>query len=514
VVTLSGGRPITDWQPTETDGVWRADVGDLDTRQLYVDGDRAPRAWRPGGAIGELTRTATGYTSTSTEPLTWTRPDDIELVYGEAFGYAEVRCGIASIEAGPTGSTITMDDPCLRWSDEVAAYLSEEAGEPRTIGLPTRIESSLSFLGEPGAWYLDRSTAGQHVLFYRSRAGENPPQQQIIAPRLETLVSGRGTTAEPLRNVSLRGLTFAYATWQTPSTPLGFVHVFGSGFYAPDDPSAEDGIVQMPGNVRFELAEGIEIERNRFVHLGAQALTLSGGEHRVEGNVVEDVSGGGFELGADASGAADVVVANNWIRRVGAEYGGAIGIAVGELVDATIEHNQINEVPYSGIVVYPGGRRIQVLANHVYDTNNEVLDGGGIYVNDVQGTSFDTGTLVQGNLVHDVRHPDQTDPEVGAPNAIYIDWYADFVTVERNVVYDNLNSIGGVFPRHVRIDDNFLDDGELIWYRDETPDLVTVGDNTILTGDPVQVCAARPACAAIVANVGLEPEFDALLDVD
>ncbi|MFC7592869.1 hypothetical protein ACFQYP_61060 [Nonomuraea antimicrobica] len=37
---ISGGRAITGWR--EQDGVWLAEVGDLRTRQLYVDGRRAP----------------------------------------------------------------------------------------------------------------------------------------------------------------------------------------------------------------------------------------------------------------------------------------------------------------------------------------------------------------------------------------------------------------------------------------------------------------------------------------
>jgi hypothetical protein len=268
--------------------------------------------------------------------------------------------------------------------------------------------------------------------------------------------------------------------------------------------------------VTFEQASGIEIERCRFLHLGAQAVTMSGGAHRVEGNIVEDVSGGGLELNSDPGRGEGVVIANNWVHRIGLDYRGSIGIAVRELVDATIAHNRINDVPYSGIVVSPGGERVRVVANHVYDTNNQVFDGGGIYVNDVQGTSFEGGTLVRDNLVHEVRNPDQTDPEIGAPNAIYMDWYADFVTVERNVVYDNLNSMGGVYPKHVHIDANFLDDDELIWYLEpDAPDLITIGDrNQLLAGDPVQACQGDPVCASIVAEAGLEADFRAITGAD
>ncbi len=92
-VVISGGRPIGDWQ--EQGGTWVADVGDLDTRQLYVDGRRVPRAG-VDGLPGRVTTTATGYTTDSTAPLDWRSPADVEFVHRGVYPWTEARCPVAS----------------------------------------------------------------------------------------------------------------------------------------------------------------------------------------------------------------------------------------------------------------------------------------------------------------------------------------------------------------------------------------------------------------------------------
>ncbi|MGC0343834.1 hypothetical protein [Streptomyces sp. SLBN-8D4] len=51
-VTISGGRRISGWRPDQRlRGFWRADVGGLETRQLYVGDRRATRLTREGAAF-------------------------------------------------------------------------------------------------------------------------------------------------------------------------------------------------------------------------------------------------------------------------------------------------------------------------------------------------------------------------------------------------------------------------------------------------------------------------------
>jgi len=247
-VTISGGRTVTGWRPdTRRDGLWRADVGGLETRQLYVDGKRADRP--TAGVPRTLTLTNTGYTTTSTVPQKWQSPGDIEFVY--RYAYLEGRCGVAGISGTATRTTITMDQPC--WELAKALYGPEQ--------LPTvhEAENSSSFVTRPGDWYLDRSRPGRHELLYRPRPDEDMRHATVVAPVLEALVTGTG-----VRDLGFRGLTFAYATWLAPNDPAGFAAAW-SMYMRPE------GLLTVPGAVAFHNAERVTFEGNRFTHLGGPA---------------------------------------------------------------------------------------------------------------------------------------------------------------------------------------------------------------------------------------------------
>jgi hypothetical protein len=421
---VSGGRRITGWR--ERDGVWAADVGDLDTRQLYVDGRRARRAGIPG-LPGAASPTVTGYVTDSVEPRGWRSPADVEFVYRGVYPWTEARFGVAGVSADGDSTVITMAQPAFGWAAEL--YNSTWGGQTSNgPGLPTRIENDAAFLGEPGTFVLDRSRPGQHVLLYLPLPGEDPETTQVVAPALETLLSAVGT-----RNAAFRGLVFADATWLRPSRPEGFVHYHGSGYY--EGGGVETAVLgegawvtypaasaSIPACVTFEDVAGVEIEGCRFTRLGAFGLGVSGSvEVVVRGCDLDTLSGGGISV----SGGRDVTIEDTWVHHVGLEYSGSPGIAVSGARGCTVAANEIADVPHCGIVIGPGqGTRVQ--RNLTVDTMQVLADGGGIYLSGAQGSSADDGAVVLGNVIEDTRTPYNF--------ALYTDYGASWVTVEGNVV--------------------------------------------------------------------------------
>ncbi|TDD72822.1 right-handed parallel beta-helix repeat-containing protein [Actinomadura rubrisoli] len=514
-VTLSGGRAVSGWRTDR--GIWRADVGELDTRQLFVNGRRAGRTSMGAGLPGKVTKTKSGYVTDSAAPLSWKRPQDIELVYTLATGYSEGRCGVAGITAGPKNkTTITMDQPCFRRANQIYG----EIADPPGLIPPNDVQNSPSFLRKPGSWYLDRSRPGHHELLYLPRPGEDPRRADVVAPVLESLVSGEGTAKAPLHDVALRGLTFAHCTWRAPSRPAGFPHIIGTWYYVGEDPKQEKS-AGIPGAVAFRAAARVTVEGNHFTRLGTQALELSHGASAsvVRGNVIEDVSGGGVHIGAIAEEPGtyrDNRVENNWVHHVGIDYHGGWGILLNQPHGSTVAHNQVNDVPYSGIVFLNSGGdaktadRTRVLNNRVFNAGKVLLDGGGIYSNGPQGPSFAAGAVISGNEVHDTTNPYAENDE--PPYAIYTDDGGDRITVESNVIYRNQHPLGGVEPRRVRFIGNFWDDPRPIWWGPSKE--VQIKGNTLLSNDrPQQACQASPACARILAGAGLQPAFRGLLQI-
>ncbi|WP_198676318.1 right-handed parallel beta-helix repeat-containing protein [Kribbella monticola] len=505
-VVLSGGRVITGWTETPS-GIWEAPAGGIQTRQLYVDGRRAPRAPLGAGLPGEVTATDTGYVLASPVPAGWSRPADIEFAYTFPF-WVDARCGVDSIRRAHGKTVITMDQPC--WS--LARKLYGADGEP--LPAPTAIDNSPSFLTKPGAWYLD---SRRDKLLYHPLPGEDVRKAEVVAPVLQTLVEGDAHT----HDVAFRGLTFADATWLAPSEPAGFVSAW-SNYQRP----GVDGWLTVPGNVAFRGSRRIMLSGNTFRRLGGQALELSRGvrDAVVEANLFTDVSDGGVVLGAvlpDRTGISrNVVLRRNRVHRTGVEYRGASGIWLVTGDDTTIEHNQVDNVPYTGILVGPPGEdggsshRTRILANRVFATNQVIEDGGGIYLRGKQGDGYADGALVRGNVVTDA----------GTHNfdlGIYTDDTSEYVTVDRNVVHGYPGSIGGCanpYLRDLRFRGNFWDDHvpEGIARRaypgtwptaaaDDCgdPQHLTFEHNRLLSPDrPALECARIPACARIAAAAG------------
>ncbi|WP_436759662.1 right-handed parallel beta-helix repeat-containing protein [Streptosporangium sp. V21-05] len=501
-VVVSGGRRITGWQ--ERDGVWVAEVGDLDTRQLHVDGRRAERA-SIDILPGNVTRTDTGYVTDSTAPQSWGNPGDVEFVLRGVYPWTEARLGVAAVEGDEHSTTVTMAQPAFGWAIELynSVVPWEGGGESYGPGLPTRVENGAGFLTEPGTFVLDRSRPGHHVLRYRPRPGEDPGRTEVVAPVLEELVTVTGA-----RDVAFLGITFADATWMRPSRPEGFLHYHGTGYYdgGPIEKVsfAEGAWVTVPGesltipaNVVFEGTERVAIEGCRFTRLGATALRVSGdsAEVLVRGNVFEGVCGGGVSIG----GSRGVRIENNWVHDIGLEYSGSPGIAVTASEDSTVAHNQVNDVPHCGIVLGPG-RSTRVLRNLTFDTLKVLADGGGIYLSGPQGDSHDSGAVIRGNVVRDTLTPYNF--------ALYTDYGAAWVTVEGNAVQraDNTATLQ-VWPplENVVLRGNFWDADPVGW--DDPPEGVTLeGNVTVADGKDFEARTAE-----ITARAGLEPGHAHLL---
>ncbi|WP_258319094.1 right-handed parallel beta-helix repeat-containing protein [Streptomyces griseorubiginosus] len=204
----------------------------------------------------------------------------------------------------------------------------------------------------------------------------------------------------------------------------------------------------VPGTDAFHTAERITLEGNRFVHLGAQAVELSRNSsyNVVDGNVISDVSDGGILMGVVPPGQKGINrgnrVTNNGIHHIGVEYRAASGIWDTATRQTTLAHNQVNDVPYSGILSGPGDdlrgimRHNRILNDRVFATNRLLADGGGINLRGEQGTSFADGALISGNAVTSSKHGDW---KVG----IYTDDSTNWASVDGNAVYDYVASIGG-----------------------------------------------------------------------
>jgi F5/8 type C domain/Right handed beta helix region len=460
---LSGAVRVAGWHLADpSKNIWQAPVpADLETRQLYVDGVEAPIAQTTPAEQGvTFAPTTGGYTTTPDwgaalqDRIGAANAARVEFVYTAGNGaWTQSRCRIDSV----SGATVLMQQPCWRNITSRPVFTQASGGLPsmKPSTPPTRIENAYPFL-HPGQWYLDQD---QHVLDYIPAAGQDINRLDVEAPRLTALVTGQGSLDQPVHDISFDGLQFAYATWLDPSSPAGFADVQDNLRLTGDDPAHPQAtctfgtppgscpfgsLTREPGNVAWSAAHDIRFEGNTFTHLGAAGLVLEYGsrDNTVEGNVFTGIAGGGLLLGNTTDphpsdvGADDReinagnVIDNNLIERVGTDYPSAAGMTLFFTQHTTVTHNDIRDVPYTGIsagvvqghvdnVDHPDNTTNVNADNHITDNvihgfMQVLSDGGAIYAEGHQGqtvtaadgtvdraASIEHGLLAQRNVAFD-----------------------------------------------------------------------------------------------------------------
>lgn len=479
--TLSGGQRITGW--IQEGNKWKAYVGSLQTRQLYVNGHRATRARSVSGLSGAV-KTATGYTTTNTDMQYWGNVSNIEFVSKKQ--WLQYRCRVQSI----SGGNITMKQPC--WSD---SQKFAKSGRPNlTMGIPDWIENAYELLNLPGEWYLNRATGW---LYYMPKPNEDMQNAVIIAPVLETLIKGTGALGSPIKNIRFEGLTFSYATWLAPNSDYGWPDYFCSY------PNKRDTWA----NINFSYADSIVFEKNVFALLGGLGIQLGKGSQNniISGNHFFDISGGAIETYMSLPKTTDAreysknnQVLNNYIHNIAREYQSGVAICMFWPRGATIANNELENLPYSGISVQAGNgetdpsvsqsNKIQnnIVSNHM----NTLNDGGGIYT-----TGAQPGSIISGNIIKG---------QVNQYGALYLDNHSRYFTVFNNVIVGNAVSATWIKGGDHYFYDNYWQND--LMFQPDSPHIPTargpsrVENNTIITSE-------AEAPSAILSKAGLEAAY-------
>ena len=470
-VILSGGISINGWK--KQGKVWVADVPvfngrPLDFRQLWVNGKKAVRA-RDVEDFEKMNRICSVDEKNEilyVPAVSIRRLIDnkgnlkakyAEMVLHQMWCVANLR--IRSVEVQGDSAAIRFHQPESR--------IQFEHPWPRPM-VTTNGHNSAFYLTNarelqdvPGEWYHDIDA---RKVYYYPREGEKMQEAEVIVPAVETLVRVEGTVDRPVCHIRFEKITFSYTTWMRPSEK-GHVPL-QAGMYLTDgyriDPKMQRNYLNHPldnqgwlgrpaAAVRVVAAKQIDFERCRFEHLGSTGLDY---EEAVQGGVVRgclfrDIAGNGLLVGSfspaahathlpyDPADRREVCtqqqINNCYFTEIGNEDWGCLAIAAGYVGDVNIEHNEISEVPYSGISLGWGWtqtvncmRNNRVHANLIHHYAKHMYDVAGIYTLGSQPKSY-----VTENCVHSIYKPGY----VHDPNHwfyLYTDEGSSFITVRDN----------------------------------------------------------------------------------
>lgn len=487
---ISGGQRISAWSLTDpTKNIWSAPAPGLTTRQLYVNGQEAVRARSIGNPISGATQTSTGYVIPGNSNLNgWGNISMIEFVYNSYQGgvtggaeWSESRVGIESIAVSGGQTVITMKQP---------AYANATSLSWDSASFPTSVENAYELLDQPGEWYLDQSAG---IMHYIPRTGENLSTAIVIAPVLETIVSGIGTSALQLTNLQFIGLTFAHGTWLRTSGMSGFPE-----FQA--NQTIDNSYVN--GNVLFQRTNNLLIKNCVFTHLGGAGLELSQGVQNstVIGCRFNETAGAGIVQGTTSDPLrSDVTLRDDsntiqdcYFSDTVNEYHGGVPIFNGYVSNAVITHNEIVNAPYTGISIgwgwgtasYASGNHI--LYNHITGWMEVLADGGAWYALSAQPSSEVGWNWFQNQGIH------------ANGGCIYPDQGSSGWNVHDNVCDDvgNWFMIWTNSINTITLQNNWTNTSTMVNLGTD----ITLTNNTVINGSNWP-----PAALAIQSSSGLEP---------
>ena len=388
---LCGGRAIGGWEPHQGKilkcHLAEVKAGRWNFRQLFFNGLRQLRS-------------------------RWPKHDPDDPLYG---GWAFLEATLPEGEKNTSMFRFAPTDQLPRWAKtdqaEVNVFpwycwvndvIPVERIDPhqRTITLarrPTydfmtlmpgnrfRVENLLDELDGPGQWCLDRQTG---TLYFWPPEGDLH-DGQVVAPRIDGLIDLAGAPDQPVRCVTISGLTLAHTLSPFPDHQH-------ENFHSPPPRGAA---------VRLRNCQECRVEQNRFQMLGGDAVRLqdANSQNRIVGNEISHVGSAGISLAGDSPGNTNTwadqavlrensqkyptltanVISNNQIHHCGLmkKNGGGIQAYGINSVDNLISHNLIHHMSDKGIVLQDGFGRFTIEYNEMYRLGREIADTGGIMTN-------------------------------------------------------------------------------------------------------------------------------------
>ena len=513
---LDSGLKITGWAPDPTmPGVWKATIPPgYESRQLWVDGLRAPRAHANpancsgGPAVPKAgcrrtlkggTLTDVGYINVSDSMNAHLPPSlekwlpGSELVFGKGASgasWTEPRCTVASVSRskGGAGVDIVMSQPC--W-DRAQMKNGLKPGTGQDVRWPSDIENAKVLLDEPGEWIGDWQA---HTIWYMPRPGQTPSSVSAILGTVPAGDQGSAVVTLPgAERIRFTNLGFSHQTWLQPSGPGGYVDLQSGYFF--NFPATGKGTVLhgVPGALALHGAHDVNISNCTFEHLGLTGVLADGGSRniRIVGSRFSDTSGSAVSLGNVSTPLTPedkqdglFLVSGNAITNTGAEYTGCAGVMAGYVVQTSIVHNDISDSSNGAVCIGWGWganntmHSNTVSHNHIVRSNSILYDCGSIYTLSSQPNSevaynyLENQVLLYGSLYHDAKSAGfhtHHNVVVNGPMWLYLQWGplgpVHDIIVEHN--WHNQTVAGGcalpehkaTCPQNVTIRNNILVSG-------------------------------------------------------
>lgn len=331
----------------------------------------------------------------------WKHLNDIEVTTIHIWGMSRLR--IKSIDA----------------ESQVLAFTGSTAYETNWAAFEKGGRYALENVREalkPGQFYLNKEAKR---VVYMPKPGEQPKDVQLVYPTTDRLLSLRNC-----RNVLIKGISFMYSGYETPAAGRNF-------------PQAE---ADLPSVIEATGCNNLQIKDCAVRNCDVYGIDFGVGTRKstVESCELTDLGAGGIKIGGLTFEADETKVAghntvrNCLLQRLGRIHPAAIGVFIGQSPYNTVEHNDIDDLFYTGISLgwswgyaTSNTHHNRIAFNHIRNIGQGLLsDMGGVYHLGVA-----PGTVIENNLIHDIKSFSY------GGWGLYTDEGSSYVVLQNNVVY-------------------------------------------------------------------------------
>jgi len=331
----------------------------------------------------------------------WKHLNDIEVTTIHIWGMSRLR--VKSIDA----------------ESQILAFTGSTAYETSWAAFEKGGRYALENVREavkPGQFFIDRENKHVH---YMPKPGEEPAKLSIVYPTTDRLLELKNC-----RNVSFEGLIFENTGYETPAAGRNF-------------PQAE---ADLPTVIEATGCDNLVIKNSKVRNCDVYGIDLGIGTRNstVENCDLTDLGAGGIKIGGLTLEADETKVAgyntvrNCLLQRLGRIHPAAIGVFIGQSPYNTVEHNDIDDLYYTGISLgwswgyaTSNTHHNRIAFNHIRNIGQGVLsDMGGVYHLGVA-----PGTVIENNLIHDIKSFSY------GGWGLYTDEGSSNVVLQNNVVY-------------------------------------------------------------------------------
>ncbi len=396
IVILSGGLRLNcQWTP-HANGILKSAVTEkLDFSQLFVNGKRKIRARYPNydpsqpgksgylqaagpipqdaqdpfaGPDADMTFSGEAPRGVQFDPATftnkrWVHPEEAEIhIFQEAY-WGNLQWRLKGID----------HETHSIWFGEGGQQIGAKWDKnPARVGSRSRyfIENVFEELDSPGEWFLDKRT---NILYYYPEPGIDLKTSLVEVPRLEHIIHFAGTQAQPVKNITLKGLRFA--------------HTLSTYMCQYDVPSLSDWSIHRGGTVFAEGTRQCSVEDCWFDAVGGNGIFVNNynREFSVKGCKFTETGDSAMCFvgdlaqtnGAQRAFPYECHASNNLVHDCGVFGKQIAGVYISRAKRITASHNLIYNMPRAAICIGDstwGGHVIEF--NHTHDTVLETSDHG------------------------------------------------------------------------------------------------------------------------------------------